>query len=86
MSGMACAPGGGSSFASDGLMASVAALGLLTGGRLASPWRVIVPVLSGVVILAGVVLVVAGDAHGVAVLIGAALGLLAAPVRMRRRA
>jgi len=67
-------------------MASVAALGLLTGGRLASPWRVIVPVLSGVVILAGVVLVVAGDAHGVAVLIGAALGLLAAPVRMRRRA
>ena len=63
------AAGGGSSFASDGLLLSMCALGVLT------PRRPLIIVCAGIAIAAGVVLVVANDAHGVAMLLGAALGL-----------
>ena len=68
------APGGGSSFASDGLLLSMCALGILgsSGGRVSRQW---IFVFGAVVPLtAAIVLVIANDAHGVAMLIGAGLG------------
>jgi membrane associated rhomboid family serine protease len=62
------APGGGSSFASDGLLLSLCALGVLTIRR------PLVLVCAGIAGAAGIVLVAANDAHGVAMLLGAALG------------
>lgn len=76
------ATGGGSSFADDGLMLSVCGLGLVASSR------VVVRVCASAAILVGVVLVVLGDAHGVAMLLGAALGILFALLhqdRARRR-
>jgi membrane associated rhomboid family serine protease len=73
------ASGGGSSFASDGLMMSMCGLGLVVSKRLA----VRICALAAVAI--GVVLVVLGDAHGVAVLLGAALGILFALPRQGLR-
>jgi hypothetical protein len=65
------APGGGSSFASDGLLTSVCALALLT---LRDP---IARVCAAIAILIGIALIVfLNDAHGVAILVGAALGIL----------
>jgi membrane associated rhomboid family serine protease len=63
------APGGGSSFASDGLLLSMCALGVMTLRR------PIIFVCAGIAGAAGIVLVVANDAHGVAMLLGAALGV-----------
>lgn len=62
------APGGGSSFASDGLLASVVALALV---RSRSP---IVRWLALAVVAIGIVLVAINDAHGLALLVGAAFG------------
>jgi membrane associated rhomboid family serine protease len=63
------APGGGSSFASDGLLLSLCALGVLI------VHRPLVFICSAIALAAGIVLVVANDAHGVAMLLGALLGL-----------
>jgi membrane associated rhomboid family serine protease len=63
------APGGGSSFGSDALLLSMCALGVLTLRR---PLVLVCASIAGA---AGIVLVVANDAHGVAMLLGAALGL-----------
>jgi membrane associated rhomboid family serine protease len=63
------APGGGSSFASDALLLSMCALGVLTLRR---PLVLVCASIAGA---AGIVLVVANDAHGVAMLLGAALGI-----------
>jgi membrane associated rhomboid family serine protease len=74
------ASGGGSSFASDGLLMSMCGLGLIVSKRLA----VLICALAAIAI--GIVLVVTlNDAHGVAVLLGAALGVLFALPRPRRR-
>jgi hypothetical protein len=72
------APGGGSSFASDGLLMSICGLGLVVS-------RGLVVRLCGLVAVAiGVVLVVVNDAHGLAMLLGAAFGvLLGMPWRRR---
>jgi membrane associated rhomboid family serine protease len=72
------ASGGGSSFASDGLLMSLGGLGLLVSRSLVLR----VCVLASIAI--GVVLVAINDAHGVAILVGAALGLLFAIPRRRR--
>jgi membrane associated rhomboid family serine protease len=63
------APGGGSSFASDALLLSMCALGVLT---LRHP---LILVCAGIAAAAGIVLVGANDAHGVAMLLGAVLGI-----------
>jgi membrane associated rhomboid family serine protease len=63
------APGGGSSFASDALLLSMCSLGVLTLRR---PLIFVCAAVAGT---SGVVLVAANDAHGVAMLLGAALGL-----------
>ncbi len=74
------ATGGGSSFASDGLLMSVLGLGLVAS-RLT-----IVRILALVAVAVGVVLVLLNDAHGLAMLVGAALGVLfALPRRLRSR-
>ncbi len=62
------APGGGSSFASDGLLLSMCALGILTTRSWLFWFASMVP------LAAAVVLVIADDAHGVAMLIGFGLG------------
>ncbi|NNC13581.1 hypothetical protein HII28_17070 [Planctomonas sp. JC2975] len=71
-------PGGGSSFANDGLMFSVFALALLIGARDAarpSPRStVLVRVYAGVSVVVAIVLVASWDAHGVAMLLGLVLG------------
>ncbi len=72
------APGGGSSFATDGLLMSVCGLGLLVSTR------VVVRLCAIAAIVVGVVLVVLGDAHGVAMLLGAALGILFALLHQDR--
>jgi membrane associated rhomboid family serine protease len=64
------APGGGSSFASDALLLSMCALGVLTLRR------PLIYACSGIALVAAVVLVLANDAHGVAMLLGAVLGLV----------
>jgi len=73
------APGGGSSFATDGLLASLCGLALVslrdTIGRLCA----------ALVVAIGVVLVATGDAHGVAILLGALLGALLGLSRARFR-
>jgi membrane associated rhomboid family serine protease len=63
------ASGGGSSFASDGLLLSMCALGVFTLRR------PLVYVCAGVALTSGIVLIVANDAHGVAMVLGFALGL-----------
>jgi len=73
------APGGGSSFATDGLLASLCGLALVTLrdaiGR----------ACAGLVVVIGIVLVVTNDAHGVAILLGAAFGALFGLSRARVR-
>ncbi|MES1212559.1 MAG: hypothetical protein ABUT11_03325 [Leifsonia sp.] len=71
------AVGGGTSFASDGTMLSVLALGLV-----ASRNRIVV-VAAVIAIAGGVVLVVLDDAHGVAILLGAAIGAVHGVIRRR---
>ncbi len=75
-------PGGGSSFASNGLMLSICALAVVIGtGDARRPSRqatMLVRILGLVALAVGVVLTVAGDAHGVAMLLGFAFGLIAA--------
>ncbi len=68
-------PGGGSSFASDGLLMSVCGLGLVVSGR------AVVRVCAIAAMAIGLVLVALNDAHGVAILLGAALGASFAPFR-----
>ncbi|MHA7984339.1 hypothetical protein ACX9R5_00915 [Rathayibacter sp. CAU 1779] len=71
-------PGGGSSFANDGLMFSVFALALLIGTRDAarpsSRSTMLVRVCAGISVVVAIVLVVSWDAHGVAMLLGLVLG------------
>jgi hypothetical protein len=74
------AVGGGSSFASDGTMLSVLALGLVLARNR------IVMVAAIIAIVGGIVLVVLGDAHGVAILLGAAIGAVHGVLRRRRDA
>jgi energy-converting hydrogenase Eha subunit E len=62
------AQGGGSSFASDGLLASVVALALVRSRSRVVRW------LGIAVIAIGIALVAINDAHGLALLVGAALG------------
>ena len=62
------AGGGGSSFASDGLLLSMCALGILTQRSWLFWFGSMVP------LAAAIVLVIANDAHGVAMLIGFGLG------------
>jgi membrane associated rhomboid family serine protease len=62
--------GGGSSFASDGLLMSMCGLALATRRNLIAKLCAVVAV--GI----GVVLVVLNDAHGVAILLGAVLGVI----------
>jgi membrane associated rhomboid family serine protease len=64
------ATGGGSSFASDGLLLSMCALGVL---KIRRP---LVVVCSAIALAAAVVLIIANDAHGVAMVLGVGLGLL----------
>lgn len=64
--------GGGSSFASDGLMVALTVFAALTRGI--GPVRVIAVVQTVI----GVVLVVLNDAHGLAMLVGAGIGVLIA--------
>jgi membrane associated rhomboid family serine protease len=64
------APGGGSSFASDGLLLSLCALGALTVRR------PLILVCSAIALAAGIVLIIANDAHGVAMVLGALLGTI----------
>jgi hypothetical protein len=77
------ASGGGSSFANDGLIFSVFALGLLVGSRDAArpstASTIAIRACSAVAVLVAVVLVVANDAHGVAMLLGLVLGAAATP-------
>jgi membrane associated rhomboid family serine protease len=72
------APGGGSSFASDGLLLSMCALGALVLRRR------LVLACGAIVIASAMVLIIANDAHGVAMLLGAALGLALGWPRRRR--
>ncbi len=73
------ASGGGSSFASDGLLMSMCGLGLVVSRR------PVVQFCSLAAIAIGIVLVVLDDAHGLAVLLGAALGILFGLPRRRVR-
>jgi membrane associated rhomboid family serine protease len=70
-------PGGGSSFATDGLIMSMCGLGLVISKNL------VVRLCASVAVVIGVVLVFLNDAHGVAILVGAALGVAFAVVRTR---
>lgn len=72
------ASGGGSSFASDGLLMSMCGLALVTLPD------VLAKILAGITVLIGVALVAfLNDAHGVAILLGAVLGVLFALPRLR---
>jgi hypothetical protein len=72
------ASGGGSSFASDGLLMSMCGLALV------ALRNVVAKVCAGATILIGIALVVfLNDAHGVAILIGAGLGIVFALPRLR---
>lgn len=66
------ATGGGSSFASDGLLMSVMGLALVV-----SP-SAVVRILAVVSVVLGAALVALDDAHGLSMLVGAALGVVAA--------
>lgn len=74
------AVGGGTSFASDGTMLSVLALGLVALRNR------IVMVAAIIAIAGGIVLVVLDDAHGVAILLGAAIGAVHGAIQRRRDA
>jgi hypothetical protein len=74
------AVGGGTSFASDGTMLSVLALGLVQARNR------IVMVAAILAIAGGILLVVVADAHGVAILLGAAIGAVHGLARRRRDA
>jgi hypothetical protein len=74
------AVGGGTSFASDGTMLSVLALGLVVARNR------IVTVAAIIAVVGGIVLVVLDDAHGVAILLGAAIGVVHGVVLRRRAA
>ncbi|MES1212572.1 MAG: hypothetical protein ABUT11_03390, partial [Leifsonia sp.] len=74
------AVGGGTSFASDGTMLSVLALGLV-----ASRNRIVM-VAAIIAIAGGIVLVLLDDAHGVAILLGAAIGAAHGILQRRRDA
>jgi hypothetical protein len=74
------ASGGGSSFASDGLLMSMCGLGLLTLRDAAARICAVASILIGVALV-----VFLNDAHGVAILIGAGLGMLFAIARLRKR-
>jgi hypothetical protein len=72
------ASGGGSSFASDGLLMSMCGLALVTLPD------VVAKILAGITVLIGIALVAfLNDAHGVAILLGAALGVVFALPRLR---
>lgn len=73
-------PGGGSSFASDGLLMSLCGFGLVSSRRL------VIRLCAIVAIVIGIVLVALGDAHGVAMLLGAASGIVLGYVDVRRNA
>lgn len=64
------ASGGGSSFASDGLLLSMCALGILTMRR------VLILICGIVPLVAGIVLIASNDAHGVAIVLGVVLGVI----------
>ncbi len=71
------AVGGGTSFASDGVMLSILAMGLVLA-------RDRVVVISAILAIAGgIVLVAIDDAHGVAILLGAAVGAVHGLLRRR---
>jgi membrane associated rhomboid family serine protease len=72
------APGGGSSFASDGLLASVCGLAIVVSDRM------LVRICALAVVAIGLVLIVLNDAHGVAIVLGAVLGVGFALPRRRR--
>ena len=74
------AVGGGSSFANDGTMLSVLALGLVMARN-----RVVM-IAAIIAIAGGIVLVVLDDAHGVAILLGAAIGAVHGLLRRRAEA
>jgi hypothetical protein len=82
------AAGGGSSFANDGLMFSVFALALLVGSRDAahpSPRSTTAArIFGGLAVVVAIVLVAADDAHGVAMLLGLLLGVVAWWIFRRR--
>jgi hypothetical protein len=63
-------PGGGSSFASDGLLMSICGWGFVVSGRRVIQWCAIAA------IAIGTFLVTIGDAHGVAMLLGAVVGIV----------
>ena len=72
------ASGGGSSFASDGLLMSMCGLALVTLPD------VLAKILAGITVVIGIALVAfLNDAHGVAILLGAVLGVLFALPRLR---
>ena len=71
------AVGGGTSFASDGTMLSVLTLGLVMARD-----RVVM-IAAIIAIAGGILLVVLDDAHGVAILLGAAIGAVHGLVRRR---
>jgi hypothetical protein len=72
------ASGGGSSFATDALLMSMCGLALVTLRD------VVARVCAGAAILIGIVLIVfLNDAHGVAILVGAGLGVVFALPRLR---
>lgn len=73
------ASGGGSSFASDGLLMSMCGLALVTLRD------ALAKIFAGVCVLIGIALVVfLNDAHGVAILLGAVLGALFSLQRLRK--
>ena len=71
------AVGGGTSFASDGTMLSVLVMGLVLAKD-----RVVM-ISAAIAIAGGILLVVLWDAHGVAILLGAAIGALHGLLRRR---
>jgi hypothetical protein len=73
------ASGGGSSFASDGLLMSVCGLALVVSRS------ALVRILAAACVAVAIVLVALNDAHGVAMLLGAALGAGIALARGLRR-
>ena len=73
------ATGGGSSFASDGLLMSMCGLALVT-----LPDRIAIACATAAILVGVALVVFLDDAHGLAILVGAALGVLFALPRLRR--
>jgi len=71
--------GGGSSFAVDGTMLALTIRTALTGTRPA------VRAIGGVMLAIGAALTIAGDAHGLAMLVGAGIGILIGGFELGRR-